>query len=238
MNDVQKDAEKSLKSLQKDAEKISKNPQEELEKATQPYYKSLPKLSMEQLSKESSKEMTKIFKKSAGVNPLKLYKIKKQILNNILDEYAQEDKISKSKARLSLLDKATIINLKKLYVYDLEKDKPVKLEDLSREYVQKMPELRGSEIANDPLETTSVLICDPNYLLYADLIKTKDGKWISIDDASNLGYKKKEVKELKSLLRTVSLAKDMSNPSKIDKNIDRITSLIEKINNEKEQLRY
>jgi len=153
------------------------------------------------------------------------------LTRQMIATFSNQKEIDALNQNRGLVSEATCFVFKAIPVYDSKENKPMTLDEAATNLVDKVPALKESDVGKDPIRFSCILLVDSDYLLYAKIIKTPDEKWISIEEASALGYKTNEINQAKIILKSIDLAKNIRNPAMVDQNIIEFASIVNEINN-------
>lgn len=149
--------------------------------------------------------------------------------------YADETNVDELEKRRGLVDEATITAVQIFPTYDPDVG-IVPLDYTAKKFVNKVPSLKGSDLSEDPVRATALIVLEPEFILHIDIIKTKDDHWISLEEASTYGYKTEDIEKAKLAIKTldfISDSKDMTDPNQ---KISEFFEIVEGINAEAENL--
>jgi len=129
-----------------------------------------------------------------------------------------------------------ITAIKLIPVYDPERRQVRTFGGFATDLVNESPALAGSDLAEDPVRCAALLLLDSDYLSYAKIIKTNDGKWISIEEAMALGYKTNEVNAANSAYLQAKNAYALGDSELVEANMKNFCSKIQEINSNQNYL--
>lgn len=155
------------------------------------------------------------------------YSVKRQIVAS----YSDESNLAELDKRRGIIDEATIAVLQLMPTYDPEEGRVVTLNYTAVKLVQEIPSLKGSDIEKDPIRASALVVLDPEYLLYMNIIETNDG-WISIEEAETYNYKSDEIRRAKLALLALDFAMDAKKIEDPNKKLQDFNVIIKEINSE------
>lgn len=148
----------------------------------------------------------------------------------LCSEYNDPAKVGQMEKKRGILTEGAIAAIKLFPVYD-EKSGQIRTYDaFARDMVNQTPGLAGSDLANDPVRCTALMLLDSDYLMYAKIIQTPNGKWISIREAQECGYRTEEAVAAGSDYEKTRLAYASEDPERVEKYAKRLSSDITRLN--------
>jgi hypothetical protein len=106
----------------------------------------------------------------------------------VCSQYSDPTRVGALETKRRLLTEGIILAIKLLPYYDEEQGKIRTFDGFAREMVNQTPGLAGSDLAKDPVRCAALMLLDSDYLMYAKIIQTPNGRWISLREAQESGY--------------------------------------------------
>ena len=116
----------------------------------------------------------------------------------LCEEYGSAEAVGELQRRRGFLTEATIAAVKFVPIYDEQEGQVHTFDQFARNLCGEIPGVQGSDLADDPARCAALMVLDGDYLMYAKIIKTSDGNWMSMDEALTNGYRTSEVTSAKS----------------------------------------
>lgn len=151
---------------------------------------------------------------------------KRQLCN----EYNDPAKVGQMERKRGVLTEGAIAAIKLFPVYDEKSGKIRTYDAFARDMVNQTSGLAGSDLANDPVRCTALMLLDSDYLMYAKIIQTPNGKWISIREAQECGYRTEEAVAAGSDYEKTRLAYASEDSERVEKYAKRLSSDITRLN--------
>jgi hypothetical protein len=148
----------------------------------------------------------------------------------LCSEYNDPAKVGQMERRRGILTEGAIAAMKLLPVYDEKSGKIRTYDAFARDMVNQTPGLAGSDLANDPVRCAALMLLDSDYLMYAKIIQTPNGKWISIREAQECGYRTEEAVAAGSDYEKTRLAYASQDAERVERYAKRLSSDITSLN--------
>lgn len=148
----------------------------------------------------------------------------------LCEDYDDPAKVGELERRRGLVTEVVITALKLMPVYDPELGQVRTFSGFAADLMNESSALAGSDLAEDPVRCAALLLLDSDYLSYAKIIKTNDGKWISIEEARVLGYKTNEVNAANSEYLQAKNAYVRGDSELVESHMKNFCSKIQEIN--------
>jgi len=148
----------------------------------------------------------------------------------LCSEYNDPAKVGQMERKRGILTEGAIAAIKLFPVYDEKSGKIRTYDAFARDMVNETPGLAGSDLANDPVRCAALMLLDSDYLMYAKIIQTPNGKWISIREAQECGYRAEEAVAAGSDYEKTRLGYVSENPEKVEKYAKRLSGDITRLN--------
>ena len=149
----------------------------------------------------------------------------------LCEDYNDPAKVGELERKRALLTEVAITAIKIMPIYDPERRQIRTFSGFATDLVNENPALAGSDLAKDPVRCAVLLLLESDYLRYAKIIQTNDGKWISIEEAMALGYKANEVNTAKSDYLQAKNAYAHGDSGLVEKHLSDFSSKVQAINN-------
>jgi len=156
--------------------------------------------------------------------------LEKEARRQLCEKYSDPAEVGELEKRRDLLTEATIAAVKLIPIYDPESGQIHTFDQFARNLYSEIPGVEGSDLAKDPVRCVALMVLDNDYLMYAKIIQTPDGKWISMAEALSIGYKVNEVTSAISDYRLAQEGFVKSDSTKVNEAMTSFVSRINKIN--------
>lgn len=156
--------------------------------------------------------------------------ISQEMERQLCEDYNDPSKVSELERKRGLFTEVAIITIKMMPIYDPERRQIRTFSGFATDLVNESPALAGSDLAKDPVRCAGLLLLDSDYLLYAKIIKTNDGRWISIEEAGVLGYKTNQVDAARSECLQAKNAYANGDSELVETHVKNFCSKIQEIN--------
>jgi len=152
----------------------------------------------------------------------------------LCSEYNDPAEVGELERKRGILTEGTIIAIKLLPVYDEKTGKIRTYDGFARDMVNQTHGLAGSDLAADPVRCAALMLFDSDYLMYAKIIQTPNGKWVSIREAQECGYRTEEAVAAGSYYEKARIAYESGNAQRVEKYTKKLSSEITRLNVESE----
>ena len=156
--------------------------------------------------------------------------ISKETERLLCEEYSDPEKVDELERRRGLVTEGAILAVKLIPVYDPEKKQVRTFSGFARDMVSGNADLEGSDLAEDPVRCTTLMLLDSDYLEYAKIIQTSDGRWISMKEALATGYMTTEVDAANSDYLAAKNAYVSGDSDYVEKHLTSFSSRIRAVN--------
>ncbi|MEM2566847.1 MAG: hypothetical protein QXH20_00005 [Candidatus Bathyarchaeia archaeon] len=187
----------------------------------------------EQKVKQSFEQGLEIAKSVTGPYREEAFNIlEREARRQLCEEYSDPNKVGELEKRRDLFTETTITVVKLVPVYDPESGQVHTFDQFARNLYSEIPGIEGSDLARDPVRCVGLMVLDSDYLMYAKIIQTPNGKWISMAEALCCGYKVNQVMNAVSDYNLARQGYRENNPSKVENAMVSFASRISEINKE------
>lgn len=192
----------------------------------------------EQKVKQSFEQGLEVAKSVTGSYREEAFNIlEKEARRQLCEEYSDPSKVGELEKRRGLFTETTIAIVKLIPIYDPESDQVHTFDQFARNLYNEIPGIEGSDLAQDPVRCVGLMVLDSDYLIYAKIIQTPNGKWISMAEALSCGYKVNQVMSAVSDYNVARQGYRENDPSKVENAMVSFASRISEINKESQTSR-
>lgn len=148
----------------------------------------------------------------------------------LCSEYNDPQKVGELEKKRGILTEGAILAAKLLPVYDEEKGVIRTYDGFARDMVNQTPALAGSDLANDPVRCAALMLLDSDYLMYAKTIQASNGRWISIREAQECGYRTEEAVAAGSHYESARVAFEGEDSQRVERYMKRLSAEVTQLN--------
>jgi len=152
----------------------------------------------------------------------------------VCSQYSDPARVGALETKRPLLTEGIILAIKLLPYYDEEQGTIQTYDGFAREMVNQTPGLAGSDLAKDPVRCAALMLLDSDYLMYAKIVQTPNGMWISLREAQECGYNMAEAVAAISQYEEARRAFAWGNPQRVEIYMKEFSSEVVELNNERD----